>query len=134
MLVKHNGLNLNSQKPQRRVYITIKAFSDLIFLFLRANKMNMIKSFKFVAFWEGISLLLLFFIAMPLKYIWDMPQMVSVVGMAHGVLFLVYVVMAFMVYNELKWSLKRLAVVLLASIIPFGTFYIEKKYLSPVKN
>lgn len=94
----------------------------------------MIKSFKFVAFWEGISLLLLFFIAMPLKYIWDMPQMVSVVGMAHGVLFLAYVVMAFMVYNELKWSLKRLAVVLLASIIPFGTFYIEKKYLSPVKN
>lgn len=63
-----------------------------------------------------------------------MPQMVSVVGMAHGVLFLAYVVMAFMVYNELKWSLKRLAVVLLASIIPFGTFYIEKKYLSPVKN
>lgn len=94
----------------------------------------MIKSFKFIAFWEGVSLLLLLFIAMPLKYIWQMPQMVSVVGMAHGVLFLAYVVLAFMVYSELKWSLKTLAIVLLASIIPFGTFYIEKKYLSTLKN
>ena len=94
----------------------------------------MIKSFKFIAFWEGVSLLLLLLVAMPLKYIWQMPQMVSVVGMAHGVLFLAYVVLAFMVYSELKWSLKTLAIVLLASIIPFGTFYIEKKYLSTLKN
>ena len=94
----------------------------------------MIKSFKFIAFWEGVSLLLLLLVAMPLKYIWQMPQMVSVVGMAHGVLFLAYVVLAFMVYSELKWSLKTLAVVLLASIVPFGTFYIEKKYLSTLKN
>ncbi|MCR9183742.1 MAG: DUF3817 domain-containing protein, partial [Flavobacteriaceae bacterium] len=47
----------------------------------------MIKIFKVVAFWEGISLLLLLFFAMPLKYIWDLPVFVSVIGMAHGILF-----------------------------------------------
>lgn len=90
----------------------------------------MIKLFKVIAFLEGVSLLLLLFIAMPLKYIWEMPQMVQVVGMAHGILFLGYIAFAFMVYNELKWSLKTLAIVMIASIIPFGTFYIEKKYLT----
>jgi integral membrane protein len=88
----------------------------------------MIKSFKVIAFWEGISLILLLFFAMPLKYIWDLPMAVSVVGMAHGILFLAYVVLAFILNSELNWALKTLAGVLLASLIPFGTFYMEKKY------
>lgn len=86
------------------------------------------KVFKITAFCEGISLLLLLFFAMPLKYIWELPQAVSVIGMAHGVLFLFYVVLAFVLYSELKWSLKTLAGVLVASILPFGTIYMEKKY------
>ncbi|NCT17975.1 MAG: hypothetical protein COZ75_12685 [Flavobacteriaceae bacterium CG_4_8_14_3_um_filter_34_10] len=90
----------------------------------------MIKTFRIIALLEGISLLVLLLIAMPLKYIWDAPQMVSTVGMAHGVLFLMYVVFAIMVYSELKWVMKTLAIVMLASIIPFGTFYVEKKYLT----
>lgn len=90
----------------------------------------MVKSFKITAFLEGVSLLLLLFVAMPLKYIWNMPEMVQVVGMAHGILFLLYIVMAIMVYNELKWNLKILAIVMAASVIPFGTFYVERKYLS----
>lgn len=89
----------------------------------------MLTSFKWVARGEGISLLILLFIAMPLKYIWDDPSWVKVVGMIHGVLFVAYVAWAIWVYLELKWSLKRLALVILASIIPFGTFYVEKKYL-----
>jgi integral membrane protein len=88
----------------------------------------MIKTFKVIAFWEGISLILLFFFAMPLKYIWDLPMAVSVVGMAHGVLFLAYVVLAFILNSELNWSLKTLAGVLVASLLPFGTLYMEKKY------
>lgn len=90
----------------------------------------MLKTFKIIALLEGVSLLLLLFIAMPLKYIWELPKMVQVVGMAHGVLFLAYVAIAIVVYNELKWSLKTLMIVLIASIIPFGTFYVEKKYLT----
>lgn len=90
----------------------------------------MIRSFKITALWEGISLLVLLFIAMPLKYLLNQPEMVSIVGMIHGILFLAYVVLAFMVYNELNWNFKTLFIVLFASIIPFGTFYIEKKYVS----
>lgn len=89
----------------------------------------MLTSFKWVARGEGISLLILLFIAMPLKYIWDDPSWVKVVGMIHGVLFVAYVAWAIWVYLELKWSIKTLALVILASIIPFGTFYVEKKYL-----
>jgi integral membrane protein len=53
--------------------------------------------------------------------------------MPHGFLFLVYIVLAIMVGQELKWKTKTLLIVLVASIIPFGTFYIEKKYLKPIK-
>jgi len=90
----------------------------------------MIKMFRIIALLEGISLLVLLFIAMPIKYIWDAPQMVSTVGMAHGVLFLMYIVFAILVYTELKWVRKTLAIVMFASIIPFGTFYVEKKYIT----
>ncbi|WP_339610924.1 DUF3817 domain-containing protein [uncultured Planktosalinus sp.] len=90
----------------------------------------MIKAFKITALWEGVSLLVLLFIAMPLKYLLNQPEMVSIVGMIHGILFLAYVVLAFMVYNELNWNFKTLFIVLFASVIPFGTFYIEKKYVS----
>jgi len=90
----------------------------------------MLTSFKWVARGEGISLLILLFIAMPLKYIWDNPSWVRVVGMVHGVLFVAYVAWAIWIYLELKWSLQRLALVILASIVPFGTFYVENKYLN----
>lgn len=89
----------------------------------------MLKTFTFVARAEGVSLLLLLFIAMPLKYIWDYPEAVEVIGMIHGVLFIAYVAWAIWVYLTLKWSIKILSLVILASIIPFGTFYVENKYL-----
>ena len=89
----------------------------------------MLKAFKIVAFLEGVSLLLLFFVAMPLKYIWAMPQLVSYVGMAHGVLFIMYLIMAFMLKSEREWTWGQLFEISISSIIPFGTFYIEKKYL-----
>jgi len=89
----------------------------------------MIKSFIAVARAEGISLIILLFIAMPLKYIWNNPTWVEIVGMIHGILFIAYVAWSIWVYMALKWSFKKLTVIILASIIPFGTFYIENKYL-----
>ncbi len=91
----------------------------------------LVKIFKGISFLEGISLLLLFFVAMPLKYMFDMPEYVRPVGMGHGILFVLYVFLTIMVTFELKWKAKTVAIVLLCSIIPFGTFYMEKKYLSP---
>lgn len=92
-------------------------------------KKNMLKLFKVIALLEGVSLLLLLFFAMPMKYIFDQPIYVKFIGMAHGLLFIVYIVMAIMMKIEQNWNLKKMAVICLASIIPFGTFYVEKKYL-----
>jgi integral membrane protein len=89
----------------------------------------MIKSFKTIATLEGLSLLALLLFAMPMKYIFNNPIYVKNIGMAHGVLFIIYILFSFLVKFHLKWNLKTFLIVCLASIIPFGTFYIEKKYL-----
>ena len=86
--------------------------------------------FRIIALLEGISYILLLFIATPIKYLYEDPQYVKLLGMPHGVLFMAYVVIAVLISSDMKWSTKTLGVVLLASIIPFGTFYIEKKYLN----
>jgi len=88
-----------------------------------------LKTFRKISFLEGISFLLLLGIAMPLKYIWNMPEMVQYVGMAHGILFILYIVGAYFLYHQLNWSFKTLAIVMVCSILPFGPFYAERKYL-----
>ena len=78
---------------------------------------------------EGISFLVLLGVAMPLKYVWGEPQAVRVVGMAHGVLFLAYVTAAVQAWLEHNWSWKRAAWVIAASLVPFGTFYTDVRWL-----
>lgn len=90
---------------------------------------NQVKAFRIISTLEAISFLVLLGIAMPLKYIWDKPEMVKIVGMAHGVLFVAYVLGAIYMWKKLNWSLKILAIVIFCSILPFGPFYVEKKYL-----
>jgi integral membrane protein len=85
--------------------------------------------FRIVSFLEGASYLLLLFIATPIKYFGDDPSYVKMLGMPHGILFMLYVILAFMLRPEMKWNGKTFGIVLLASIIPFGTFYVDKKYL-----
>lgn len=89
----------------------------------------MLKFFKIIALLEGISLLLLFFFAMPMKYAFDNPLYVKYFGMAHGLLFIAYVILAVMLKYEYKWTSRKLTIILLASVLPLGTFYVEKKYL-----
>ena len=89
----------------------------------------MVKLFKYIALLEGISLLLLLFFAMPMKYIYELPIYVKVIGMAHDLLFIAYIALAVMLKIEEKWPIKKFVIVCIASIIPFGTFYVEKKYL-----
>jgi len=90
---------------------------------------NSIKTFRIISTLEAISFLVLLGIAMPLKYIWNMPQMVEIVGMAHGILFVLYVGGALYMYKKLNWSLKVLFIVVMCSVLPFGPFYAERKYL-----
>lgn len=86
-------------------------------------------SFRIIALFEGISYLLLLFIAVPFKYLANDPEYVKLLGMPHGILFIAYVVVALLISTDMKWTKKTLWVVLLASIIPFATFYIDKTYL-----
>lgn len=85
--------------------------------------------FRMVAFLEGLSYILLLFIATPIKYLADDPQYVKLLGMPHGLLFMLYIILAFMLKQENTWFKSNFKMVLLASIIPFGTFYLDHKYL-----
>lgn len=87
------------------------------------------KIFRVTAFLEGVSYLLLLFIATPVKYMVGDPQYVKMLGMPHGILFIMYVFLAFMIRSDFKWNSRQFSVVLIASLIPFGTFYVDKKYL-----
>ncbi|TDS64996.1 DUF3817 domain-containing protein [Myroides indicus] len=93
----------------------------------------MLKLFKNVALLEGISLLVLLFIAMPLKYFLDQPGAVRIVGMAHGILFVIYIVMATVLKIDEKWSFKKYAIICAASVLPFGTFIMEYKMFNQNK-
>lgn len=95
---------------------------------------NMVNIFRIVAFLEGVSYILLLGIATPIKYFADDPQYVKMLGMPHGILFIVYIIFAIMLRPELKWNRSTFIKVLAASLIPFGTFYIDKMYLKPSKN
>lgn len=90
---------------------------------------HQIRAFRWISILEGISFLVLLFLAMPLKYFFDSPYMVKVVGMAHGILFIAYVIAALWMYKPLNWTKKTLIVALVCSVVPFGPFYIENKYL-----
>lgn len=88
----------------------------------------MIKIFKTIALLEGVSLLALLFFAMPMKYIFGNPIFVKHIGMGHGLLFILYIALAVVLKFEQKWDNKKFGIICIASIIPFGTFYIEQKY------
>lgn len=76
---------------------------------------------------EGVSFLLLLFVCMPLKYIWNYGMPNKIVGMLHGILFIVYVTYVFLARAEFKWNARVTMIALLASVVPFGTFYADEK-------
>jgi integral membrane protein len=84
---------------------------------------------RLIGFWEGVSFLVLLGIAMPLKYFAGMPKAVSVVGMAHGILFLLYIWAAIQAAVDRDWPWRRTGLVLLASLLPAGPFIIDARIL-----
>ncbi|MCF2874616.1 MULTISPECIES: DUF3817 domain-containing protein [unclassified Tenacibaculum] len=86
----------------------------------------MINIFKIVSLLEGVSYILLLFIATPIKYLQDNPAYVKMLGMPHGLLFVAYIIMAIMLKYELDWKGKTFGTVCLLSILPFGTFFVGK--------
>ena len=89
----------------------------------------MINLFRIVSYLEGISYLLLLFVGVPLKYFGGNEVLVKTLGMPHGLLFIAYILLAFYIKPEFKWNLKEFSIILIASVVPFGTFYIDAKFL-----
>lgn len=81
---------------------------------------------RLIALLEGISFLLILFVSMPLKYIWGMPSANIYIGYSHGLLFILYVITIIIMADRLKWNVKTIFLALLASVIPFGTFWADK--------
>ncbi len=95
---------------------------------------NIFVSINRLFFWvsriEGISFLLLLLVAMPLKYIWTWPHGVKVIGLLHGLLFIAYEALAFSLRDSKRWTKIQWVIISVCAILPFGPFYVEKKYLS----
>ncbi len=87
------------------------------------------KLFRIIALLEGLSYILLLFVAVPLKYSLGDPTYVKLLGMPHGILFVAYLGFAFYFKQEENWSMKTFIIILSGSVMPFGTFYVDNKYL-----
>ena len=83
--------------------------------------------------WEAISSILLFFLAMPLKYIWGQDLLIRPVGMAHGILWIIYVAMTITGQIKYKWGYKLTVWLMIASIVPAGPIIADAKLLRNFK-
>lgn len=87
----------------------------------------MLSLFRKVSLLEGLSLVLLLFVAMPLKYQLGQPQYVAVVGMTHGILFLLYLLLSVITSHKARWSVGFWLLTLLCSIVPFAFIWLDGK-------
>lgn len=88
--------------------------------------MEELKQFRWVAFLEGVSFVLLLFVAMPLKYWVGLPLAVRIVGSVHGLLFVLFIGMLFRAAVERDWPARRWGLAFLSSLVPFGTFAFDR--------
>ena len=82
---------------------------------------------RLISLVEGVSFLILLGVAMPLKYLAGIPEVTSVVGAAHGVLFVLYALAAFALTLAFRWSPLWFIGAMAASVVPFGTFYLDSR-------
>ncbi len=88
---------------------------------------SQVTSLRWISFLEGLSLLALFFVAMPLKYVWGMPLPTRIVGSLHGLLFLVLLYAVHQAYLELKWSKMFAVVLVVLACLPFGFVFADRR-------
>lgn len=86
---------------------------------------HMLRIFQQIALWEAISTVVLFCIAMPLKYFAGIPEAVRIAGSIHGFLVVLFVILLIMCWSEYKWSIKRVATYFFLSLIPIVSFWVE---------
>ena len=90
--------------------------------------MTVLKTLRLLAILEGISYIL-FGLTMPMKYIWEIKEPNYYVGMIHGVLFILYCIYVLLAAKKYSWNFLKTFIIGFASLIPFGTFWADAKYL-----
>ena len=98
------------------------------------EKTNWLKRFRLISILEGFSFLILLFIAMPLKYMMDLPLAVTYVGWAHGLLFILYIYAVFPTAHKMEWKFGKTFFALAVSILPFGPFIFDKNMTKEEKE
>lgn len=88
---------------------------------------RLLPTFRWVGIIEGWSYLILLFIAMPLKYVFGLPKMVSIVGGIHGGLFVAYILLAALATSFFRWKIGMFVQAFIASLVPIGTFWFDRK-------
>ena len=116
-LLRHHQSEIFLNKLERGDYLT-----DM-------NLSHTLGRLRLTGILEGISFIVLLAIAMPLKYMAGKPEMVSIVGMAHGVLFVLYIILTVVAKIQYPWSWKKMFLLWGASVLPFGTLYADYKVL-----
>ncbi len=90
--------------------------------------------FRVMAYVTGVMLLVLLFVAMPLKYFGEYDLAMGIVGPMHGALYMIYAVVAFDLAVRAKWSFQRTLLLLLAGTVPFLSFFLERRATGWVRN
>ncbi|MDY0232878.1 MAG: DUF3817 domain-containing protein [Sulfurimonas sp.] len=91
---------------------------------------NSVKKFGYINTIEGYSYLLLLFVAMPMKYLLGIAVAVKIVGMIHGILFIIFCALLIKAWEETKWPFSESLIFFIASLLPFGTFFTKKRIKS----
>ena len=93
--------------------------------------MDLLKSsigrLRITGYLEGISFLLLLGVAMPMKYMYGIPEATKVIGMVHGIFFILYVIFLFEVRSDHKWGIRTTLLSFIAAFLPCGTFIADVK-------
>ena len=96
---------------------------------MKFNLKTALDQFRLIAILEGISYLLLLGIGMPLKYLAHITEVIKIMGWLHGVLFILYLITLVRVTLINRWSFIKMLTAFIASLLPFGTFVLDKKIL-----
>jgi integral membrane protein len=93
-----------------------------------------LRNYRISAWVTGIGLLVLVFVAMPLKYFFGQPQLVALVGMMHGFLYMAYIVLTLLLAERARWKPLDALVILLAGTIPVASFVAERRVTHRVRE
>ena len=95
---------------------------------------KLLPAYRVAAWVTGIGLVILVFVAMPLKYLFGQPLLVAIVGMAHGFLYMAYIVITLLLAERCRWRPVDALVILVAGTIPLASFFAERRVTARVRE